>query len=275
MTQRDLAAALMRRLGRSADEENGQSYVSKLEASCFAALDRFAAIAAALQLPPSGLVVAADVALALRAQTGRFPEGVETVLRHQLYARFDEVIAGGGAVPSEFRPAVSAWADADSKAHTRFADAVGKSLRLHRRERHKTLAEVAGALQRLGGATSESVVSQYETGQTGLSWDRIVAVSGFLEVNLDQVFSLAELLAVEDARPPKDQLAELLEKVTLLTAQVKTLAEGPKTARTRRLLEEVEHDLRVLAVQFGIPPDPQPVPRSPVSSQRKAGSHEI
>jgi transcriptional regulator with XRE-family HTH domain len=168
---------------------------------------------------------------------------------------------------------VSAWAaplDAPARPcadiPVRFVAAVGRSLKLHRRERKKTQADVAEALQKYGGTTSESVVSQYESNTIGVSWERLVTVGVVLDVNLDQVFSLAELLAVEDARPELEQVDEVRATVAALSAREADM--GPEQ---RQLLRELEQQLSRLAGRLAVAPQSAAVfPHSPLAHGKKS-----
>jgi transcriptional regulator with XRE-family HTH domain len=227
LTQAGLATCLADRLGHCDDDrEAGQSSISRLESNCGASMERLGAVASIVGIPPSGLAVAADLALQLgvRADRNREVAGFEVTLR-ALFDRFSDAMTGkprcpDEAVVPEYRPVVSEWLNHHPKIHDPFATVLGRSIKIFRHRRHMTQTELAQKLQHPGSSPSNAVISQIEKSKYGFSWERLVGICAVLKVNLAQLFSVAELLTVDDTRPMNEQLSELSNEILALEGEL-------------------------------------------------------
>ena len=185
---------------------------------------------------------------------------------HGLYDDFDDVISGRAVnIQPVFRAAVTAWADPNANEDKGFPAAVGRALKLFRLERRMTQTEMAEALkQELGGTASNSVVSQYENGQAGLTWERLVTFGRILRVHLDQLFSLAESLSAQKSVSLDKQLDEI-------SSRIKSLDPALLTPGALQKLREIKERLAKLeAAPSSLPPPKAPSAFSSPQRTRKS-----
>ncbi len=112
--------------------------------------------------------------------------------------------------PHAFRGEVKPVAIALPPPWSRYHEFIGVALRLMRVKKGIRQIDLAAAISKdLPREMKQTSISKLEKSKKGLSWERLGLICKHLGCTPKQVIEMAEALAIEDARPECDVLADL------------------------------------------------------------------
>lgn len=190
LAQHDLAERVTRFLRSEDGEPITQSWVSKNEHRANPSLDRVIGLAAALQLTPGALILAAEVDHLLRAHGHEPGEGWDAIVAKLLDSFMRDVRRGGIAFPEKERKVAAAWQRPTADLVARTVAAIGGAIRRRRYIEGYTLDKVVKRAEelKLRSEFSKPYLSQIETGAGRPSLARLGLLARLLPRSRPRIF---------------------------------------------------------------------------------------